>query len=161
MDYSIILMNQYRRELTLTIDRRQAMKNTLKNVFSSVSSSAVTTIVGMLVLVFMSFKIGQDMGVVLAKGVFFSMISILTVLPFLVLALDPLIRKTEKKVLTPGMAPLGRFSFRFRRGITVFFILFFIAVVIGKGQTGIALLTEGSASSLGIMDATPSSSAFS
>ncbi len=138
IDYSVILLSRYRQELNLTDDKYAAMKAALRKAFSSIAGSSFTTVTGFLTLVFMSFRIGMDMGIVLAKGVFFSMVSILTVLPFLVLAFDPLIRKTEKRMLTPGMAPLGRFSFRFRRGITVFFILFFIAVVIGKGQTGIA-----------------------
>ena len=142
MDYSIILMNQYRRELTLTIDRRQAMKNTLKNVFSSVSSSAVTTIVGMLVLVFMSFKIGQDMGVVLAKGVFLSMICVFCVLPTLILIFDKWIHKFGKKVPHPPMKPLANFSYRFRRLIVPVFAFLFVASFFARGNTDITYINN-------------------
>lgn len=138
IDYSVILLGRYRQELSLTDDTRSAMKNAIQKAFSSIAGSAFTTVTGFLTLLFMSFRIGMDMGIVLAKGVFFSMVSILTILPFLVLALDPLIRKTQKKVLTLRMEPLGWFSYRFRRIITVFFVIFFAAVAAGKGQTGIA-----------------------
>ncbi|MFR5890566.1 MAG: MMPL family transporter, partial [Lachnospiraceae bacterium] len=66
MDYSIILMNRYRQELKKTDDRKEAMENALRAAFGSITGSAVTTIVGLLVLVFMSFKIGADIGIVLA-----------------------------------------------------------------------------------------------
>ena len=142
MDYSIILMNQYRRELLVTIDRREAMKRTLKNVFSSVSSSAVTTIVGMLVLVFMSFKIGQDMGVVLAKGVFLSMICVFAVLPTLILTFDKWIHKFGKKVPHPPMKPLANFSYRFRRLIVPLFAFLFVASFFARGNTDITYINN-------------------
>ena len=138
IDYSVILMSRYRQELLLTEDRESAMKAALEKAFSSIAGSAFTTIVGFLVLVFMSFKIGFDLGIVMAKGVFLSMFCILTLLPFLVLSMDTLIRKTQKKVLTLKMNAVSRFSYRHRKGITVLFVLFFIAVFILKGSTGIA-----------------------
>ena len=138
IDYSVILMSRYRQELALTEDRETAMKRALENAFSSIAGSAFTTIVGFLVLVFMSFRIGLDMGIVMAKGVFLSMVSILTVLPFLVLTLGDLIRRTEKKVLTLKMDTVSRFSYRNRRGIALLFVAFFAVVFIQKGKTGIA-----------------------
>ncbi len=84
MDYSIILMNRYRQELKKTDDRKEAMANALCVAFGSIIGSAVTTIVGLLVLVFMSFKIGADIGIVLAKGVAFSLLCVFTVLPALI-----------------------------------------------------------------------------
>lgn len=100
MDYSIILMNRYRQELKKTHDRKEAMANALRTAFGSITGSAVTTIVGLLVLVFMSFKIGADIGIVLAKGVAFSMICVFTVLPALILLSHKPIEKTEKKKRT-------------------------------------------------------------
>ena len=138
IDYSVILMSRYRQELQVTEDKESAMKAALEKAFSSIAGSAFTTIVGFLVLVFMSFKIGIDLGIVMAKGVFLSMFCILTLLPFLVLSLDTLIRKTQKKVLTLKMDAVSRSSYRYRKGITVLFILFFIAVFVLKGSTGIA-----------------------
>ena len=138
IDYSVILMSRYRQELLVTENKESAMKAALEKAFSSIAGSAFTTIVGFLVLVFMSFKIGIDLGIVMAKGVFLSMFCILTLLPFLVLSLDTLIRKTQKKVLTLKMDAVSRFSWRYRKGITVLFVLFFITVFVLKGSTGIA-----------------------
>ena len=133
MDYSIILMNRYRQELKKTDDRKEAMANALRAAFGSITGSAVTTIVGLLVLVFMSFKIGADIGIVLAKGVAFSMLCVFTVLPALILLSHKLIEKTEKKERAKkahkkGLsAVLGGFSYRFRRVIAILFVVLFIA----------------------------------
>lgn len=101
IDYSVIILHRYAQERALLggKDNVQAMKNTLKNAFGSVSSSALTTIVGLLMLLFMSFTIGMDMGLVLAKGVLLSLIAVFTVLPTLILWCDKLIEKTNKSYL--------------------------------------------------------------
>lgn len=140
MDYSIILMNRYRQELKKTDDRKEAMANALRAAFGSITGSAVTTIVGLLVLVFMSFKIGADIGFVLAKGVAFSMLCVFTVLPALILLSHKLIEKTEKKKRTEkvhekGLSTvLGGFSYRFRSVIAILFVVLFIAT--GYLQSG-------------------------
>ena len=140
MDYSIILMNRYRQELKKTDDRKEAMANALRAAFGSITGSAVTTIVGLLVLVFMSFKIGADIGIVLAKGVAFSMLCVFTVLPALILLSHKLIEKTEKKKRTEkvhekGLSTvLGGFSYRFRSVIAILFVVLFIAT--GYLQSG-------------------------
>lgn len=133
MDYSIILMNRYRQELKKTDDRKDAMANALRAAFGSITGSAVTTIVGLLVLVFMSFKIGADIGIVLAKGVAFSMLCVFTVLPALISLSHKLIEKTEKKERAKKMHKkglsvlLGGFSYRFRSVIAIMFVALFIA----------------------------------
>ena len=140
MDYSIILMNRYRQELKKTDDRKEAMANALRSAFGSITGSAVTTIVGLLVLVFMSFKIGADIGIVLAKGVAFSLLCVFTVLPALILLSHKLIEKTEKKKRrekTDRKGPsavLGGFSYRFRSVIAILFVVLFIAT--GYLQSG-------------------------
>lgn len=140
MDYSIILMNRYRQEMKKTDDRKEAMANALRAALGSITGSAVTTIVGLLVLVFMSFKIGADIGIVLAKGVAFSMLCVFTVLPALILLSHKPIEKTEKKKRTEkarknGLsAALGGFSYRFRSVIAILFVVLFIAT--GYLQSG-------------------------
>ena len=140
MDYSIILMNRYRQELKKTDDRKEAMANALRAALGSITGSAVTTIVGLLVLVFMSFKIGADIGIVLAKGVAFSMLCVFTVLPALILLSHKPIEKTEKKKRTEKArkngisAVLGGFSYRFRSVIAILFVVLFIAA--GYLQSG-------------------------
>lgn len=108
MDYSIMLMNSYNRKKNETDSKKDAMKAALKESFSTITSSSITTIVGLIVLVFMSFKIGADMGIVLAKGILISLITIFTLLPGLVLTFDRVIDKTKKKSLNIKMdKPIG------------------------------------------------------
>ena len=114
MDYSIMLMNRYAQEREHEKNKVKAMKEALYHAFGSISSSSVTTIVGLLALVFMSFTIGRDLGFVLAKGVLFSLICIFTCLPGLIILFDDLIRKTKKKNITIKFDFSGLFSSKMR-----------------------------------------------
>ena len=126
IDYSIILMNRYRQEKSLgNGDKITAMTQALKKASSSIVSSAFTTIVGLMALVFMKLKIGADMGVVLAKGVLCSLVSIYTVLPTIILAMDEAIEKSTKKVLKIKTERLAGFSMKFRIPLTIAFVAIF------------------------------------
>lgn len=138
MDYSIMLLNRYRQEKEIGMDKVSAMKSALHNAFISISSSSITTIAGMLALVFMSFTIGRDLGFVLAKGVLFSLICIFTVLPALILICDGAIEKTAKKSLHIKMDVIGAFSYRARRVIPVVFLILFAVSFYIKGNVGIS-----------------------
>lgn len=138
MDYSIMLMNRYQQERQKETNKVTAMKKALHNAFSSISSSSVTTIVGLLALVFMSFAIGRDLGFVLAKGVLFSLISIFFVLPGLILIFDKLILKTKKKSPNFKMDGLGKFAYKIRYIAPILFIGTFIGCYLIKGNLGIA-----------------------
>ena len=142
IDYSIILMNRYRQEKPLHSNKNDAMKTALVNAFSSVASSAFTTVVGLLMLVFMKFKIGFDIGVVLAKGVFISMLCVFTVLPGLILLCDKIITKTSKKELPLPMGKLAKFSHHFRHIFTVVFAVMFVAFYFLQNNTQIAYNLE-------------------
>lgn len=137
MDYSIILMNWYRQEKSNGTDKVTSMKTGLLKGFGSIISSSITTVVGLLTLVFMSFKIGADMGIVLAKGVFISLFCIFTILPALILFFDKAIEKTEKPVLSIPMKPLSRFSNAFRKIAIPVFLIVFAAATALKGNTDI------------------------
>ena len=138
MDYSIMLMNRYAQEKQNETDKVKAMKNALYNAFKSISSSSVTTIVGLLALVFMSFTIGRDLGFVLAKGVLFSLISIFFVLPSLILMFDKWIVKTKKKSLNFKMGGLGKISYKIRHVALILFIIAFAGSYLVKGNLGIS-----------------------
>ena len=138
MDYSIMLMNRYDQEKQKESDKVKAMKNALYNAFKAISSSSVTTIVGLLALVFMSFTIGRDLGFVLAKGVLFSLISIFFVLPSLILMFDKLITKTKKKSPTLKMDWLGKISYKIRHAALILFIIAFVGCAAIKGNLGIS-----------------------
>lgn len=138
MDYSIILANRYRQEKENYDDIEDAMKAAWRNAFSSITSSGMTTVIGLIVLVFMSFKIGMDLGLVLAKGVLLSMICVLTVLPALLLIFDEKIEDTKKKELHIPMGLLAKGQFKLRRVIAIFFVVLFVGSYILQGYTQIA-----------------------
>ena len=137
MDYSIMLMNRYDQEKQTEKDNVKAMKNALYKAFTAISSSSITTIVGLLALVFMSFKIGKDLGFVLAKGVMFSLICIFFVLPALILRFDKWIIKTKKKSPTIKLNKLGNFSYKIRFASVPIFLIVFITSFALKGNLGI------------------------
>lgn len=143
MDYSIILMNRYRQEKELESDSKQAMKNALASSFSSVASSSLTTVVGLIMLVFMSFKIGANLGIVLAKGVFISMVCVLTMLPGIILVCDKLIQKTAKKSLHIPMGWAAKFSHKMCYVMVGVFAVLFVGSYILQQQTGIAYTLAG------------------
>ncbi len=137
MDYSIMLMNRYNQEKQKNVNKIEAMKEALYHAFGSIASSSLTTIVGLLALVFMSFTIGRDLGFVLAKGVLFSLISIFFVLPALILIFDDAICKTKKKSPSFHLELLGKFSYRARPVCAILFLVFFMGSFMLKGNLGI------------------------
>ena len=98
IDYSVMMFHRYEqeREKLGGRDNVQAMKNAVANAFSSVTGSAFTTMVGLLVLLLLRFTIGRDMGLVMAKGILCSLICVFTVMPTLILWCDGLLLKTSK-----------------------------------------------------------------
>ena len=132
MDYSIMLLNRYREEKK-SHTNIIAMKEAIKGSFPSIMGSSFTTIVGLLALVFMSFKIGTDLGIVLAKGVLISLICIFTVLPSLILMFDKLIYKTHKKYPHINMEKIALFSQKYKYIISLTFIILFAILYFIKG----------------------------
>lgn len=137
MDYSIMLSNRYRQEREKEKDKTKAMKNALYDSFKAISSSSITTVVGLLALVFMSFTIGRDLGLVLAKGVLLSLVSIFFCLPGLLVLCDKLIMNSKKKTINFNLKGLGKYSYKTRWFQLVFIIASFIAAYILKGNIGI------------------------
>ncbi len=136
MDYSIMLMNRYNQEREVEKDKVKAMKSALHHSFQSISSSSVTTIAGLLALVFMSFTIGKDLGLVLAKGVLFSLLCIFFVLPTLILLFEKWIIKTKKKSPTFKMKWLSHFSYHIRKVVVPIFLLILVGSFLLKGNLG-------------------------
>ena len=127
MDYSIILLHSYYQEKEKTLDNKLAMQRALTNSFKAITSSSLTTVIGLLALVFMSFTIGTDIGLVLAKGIIISLISVFLVLPNLILFFDKF--KFNKQHKTLNLSNLSirksskKFSFIFS-SLSVIFIVF-------------------------------------
>ncbi len=143
MDYAIILMNRYRQEYSLSNDRETALRSALVKAFPSVTGSGLTTVIGLLMLVFMSFRIGFDMGFVLAKGVFISMICTFTVMPGLILIFSDMIMKTGKKVPQIPFWHLSGGLYRVRRAVIPGFLILFIAVMFFQNRTEISYVLGG------------------
>ncbi len=137
MDYSIILSNRFKQERAKNDDIAASMKTAVVNSFSSVVSSGMTTVAGLLMLVFMSFKIGMDLGIVLAKGVFLSMFCVLAIMPGILISCDGLIRKTAKKSLRIPTKALAAFSNKMHTAITAAFVLVMAGAFVLQQHTGI------------------------
>lgn len=104
MDYSIFLWHSYQEnQERFAGDKERAMAHAISNTFSSVVGSSVTTVAGFIALCFMSFTLGRDLGIVMAKGVVFGVISCVTILPSLILIFDKAIQKTTHRALIPNM----------------------------------------------------------
>lgn len=103
LDYSIFLWHSYNEQLTKHGDKESAMSAAVHETLTSVVGSSVTTIAGFIALCFMSFTLGKDLGIVMAKGVIFGVIGCVTILPSLILLFDKLLSKTHHKSLIPDM----------------------------------------------------------
>lgn len=129
MDYSIFLWHSYEeQQKTYLDDKNRAMAHAISNTFISVIGSSVTTIAGFIALCFMTFRIGLDIGLVMAKGVLFGVVCCTTVLPAMILIFDKLIDKTRHKVIIP---PLDKISGYVTRHYKLFIILFLLALIPG------------------------------
>ena len=127
MDYSIFLWHSYEENMDrFPGDKNRAMAHAISNTFVSVVGSSTTTVAGFIALCFMSFTLGLDLGVVMAKGVVFGVISCVTILPSLILVFDGVIEKTRHRVLMPD---LGRVAGRVMKRKYVFLVLFLILMV--------------------------------
>ena len=138
MDYSIILMNRYRRERKDGNDKIAAMRTALSGTFSSIVSSAFTTFVGLLMLVFMQYRIGADLGIVLAKGVVCSLLCIFTLLPAMIIFSDKLLSKTRKPSLHIPMGWLAAFSHKLRYALPAVFAGIFVLFLLLQRITPIS-----------------------
>ena len=114
IDYMIFLLHAFEKYTRQTGDSKQAMRLAVSESFSSIMASSVTTICGFLALIFMRFRIGADLGIVLAKGIFFSLLSVLVLLPALILLLQPLLQKTAHRSFVPKFRILPRLSLKIR-----------------------------------------------
>lgn len=138
MDYSIFLMHSYdEQQIRYDGDKKRAMAHAISQTFSSVIGSSVTTIAGFISLCFMSFTLGKDIGIVMAKGVIFGVLACVTILPSMILCCDKLIEKTKHRPLLPN---INRLSDRMTKRYPVFAIIFVVLLVpaiYGNNHTGV------------------------
>lgn len=138
MDYSIFLMHSYQeQQVRYNGDKERAMAHAISQTFSSVIGSSVTTVAGFIALCFMSFTLGKDIGIVMAKGVIFGVLVCVTVLPSMILCFDKLIEKTKHKPLLPD---IGRISDKVTKRYVIYVVAFVILLfpaIYGNNHTGV------------------------
>ena len=138
MDYSIFLMHSYQeQQVRYNGDKERAMAHAISQTFSSVIGSSVTTVAGFIALCFMSFTLGKDIGIVMAKGVIFGVLVCVTVLPSMILCCDKLIEKTKHKPLLPD---IGRISDKVTKRYVIYVVAFVILLfpaIYGNNHTGV------------------------
>ena len=134
MDYSIFLWHSYEKYAE-TEDKEKAMAHAIEDTMSSVIGSSVTTIAGFIALCFMSFTLGLDLGIVMAKGVLLGVVCCLTVLPALILVFDKPLRKTKHKALLPDLKGIATFSIGHEKIVLILCALLLIPVVHGYRNT--------------------------
>ena len=138
MDYSIFLMHSYQeQQVHYNGDKERAMAHAISQTFSSIIGSSVTTVAGFIALCFMSFTLGKDIGIVMAKGVIFGVLVCVTVLPSMILCCDKLIEKTKHKPLLPD---IGRISDKVTKRYVIYVVAFVILLfpaIYGNNHTGV------------------------
>ena len=121
MDYSIFLWHSYEEQKSMYEDNKEAMAVAINSTLTSVVGSSITTVAGFIALCFMSYTLGLDLGIVMAKGVILGVIGCVTTLPSMILVLDKLLQKTSHKSLLPDM---GKVASGITKVFPVFLILF-------------------------------------
>ena len=125
MDYSIFLWHSYNEQLPLCESKEDAMATAIHATLTSVIGSSVTTISGFIALCFMSFTLGRDLGIVMAKGVLLGVLGCVTVLPSMILVLDKPLQKTKHRSIIPDMRG---FSKKLVKIFPVFLVVFALLI---------------------------------
>ena len=125
MDYSIFLWHSYNEQLQQNSDHNEAMAVAIHETFVSVLGSSITTVAGFIALCFMTFTLGRDLGIVMAKGVLLGVIGCVTILPSMILLLDKPLQKTRHKSLIPDM---GGFAKGVCKHFPVFLVIFALLI---------------------------------
>ena len=138
MDYSIFLWHSYEeKQEVYPGDKNRAMAHAISNTISSVVGSSVTTVAGFIALCFMSFTLGLDLGIVMAKGVIFGVIACVTVLPSMILIFDKAIEKTKHKVLLPDISRISSWVVNHFYIFIVLFVIILIPAIYGYTHTDV------------------------
>ena len=138
IDYSIFLWHSYKEEKEKHPgDNKEAMAVAIGKTITSVTGSSITTIAGFVALCFMSFTLGLDLGIVMAKGVVIGVICCITVLPSMILVFDKALEKTMHKDLVPSLEKPSKFIIKHHAAFIVLFIVVLIPAVYGQINTNV------------------------
>ena len=137
MDYSIFLLHRYQEEKKKSSDRDEAMSNAIQATFTSITSSSITTVAGFLALCAMQLTLGRDIGIVMAKGVVFGVLSTIIILPALLMLFDKYIEKWKHPILLKEPKKLPGFLTRHYKTILVVFVVIFIPMIYAQAHTNV------------------------
>ena len=138
MDYSIFLLNSYEEnKKRFPGEKDRAMGHAIANTFKSVAGSSVTTVAGFVALCVMTFALGRDLGIVMAKGVVIGVVCCVTILPALVLFFDKPIEKTQHKLLFSRMDKPSAFITKHYKAWVVIFLVLLFPAIYGNNHTQI------------------------
>ena len=150
MDYSIFLLHAFAEEKANGAAPEQAMANALRSAFASIGASGATTIVGFLALALMRFGIGPDMGFVLAKGIFLSLVTVLLLMPALILRFQDVVEKTRHRPFIPGQwRKFGEFAYKIRKPVMAVVLAIIIPCYVAQGMADFTYGNEAVANSVG------------
>ena len=137
MDYSIFLLNSFEAYKKKYDEKERAMAHAIADTFKSVAGSSVTTIAGFLALCVMTFALGRDMGIVMAKVVVIGVVCCVTVLPAMILVFDKAIEKTKHKALLPNMDKASGFITKHYKVWLIVFLVLLYPAIYGNNHTQI------------------------
>ena len=137
MDYSIFLLNSFEAYKKKYEDKDRAMAHAIADTFKSVAGSSVTTIAGFLALCVMTFALGRDMGIVMAKGVVIGVICCITILPAMILLFDKAIEKTRHRALIPNLDRASEFITKHYKVWIIIFLVMLFPAIYGNNHTQI------------------------
>ena len=137
MDYSVFLIDRFEEEKPKYADKRDAMASAIQGAFLSLSGSSLTTIFGFLALCFMDLSLGKDIGLVMAKGVVFGVLTVTIVLPALVLQCDKIIHKYRHRSFIPKFDKLNNFVINHKKVWVAIFLVFFIPSYIMQSNVNV------------------------
>lgn len=140
MDYAIFLMHSFAEEQKKTLDDKLAMERAIPKTFSTISASALTTVGGFLALFAMRFKIGEDLGLVLAKGVFLSLVTVVLLQPCLMLLTNKIARKTQHRIIVPKFKNVASYAVTHRKTIVTIALLLLIPTVIMQNMVELSYI---------------------
>lgn len=137
MDYSIFLWHSYEEECANTDDHKEAMANAITNTITSVVGSSITTVAGFVALCFMSFTLGLDLGIVMAKGVVFGVIGCVTILPAMILIFDKAVQKTRHRAVIPDLGRIAGWVVRHYKWFIAAFVIILFPALYGYTHTDV------------------------
>ncbi len=137
MDYSVFLIDRFEEEKPKYADKRDAMASAIQGAFLSLSGSSLTTIFGFLALCFMDLSLGKDIGLVMAKGVVFGVLTVTIVLPALVLQCDKIIHKYRHRSFIPKFDKLNNFVVNHKKVWVAIFVVLFIPSYIMQSNVNV------------------------